>query len=61
MIRLQRILDSNTGTHLFEVAFMTWNTFFQAVCHVKDHQNVWDMFRYADCLVGGIDMSIPYL
>jgi hypothetical protein len=61
MIRLQRIQDMNTGLYLFEVAFLSWDTFFGSICNPEMYLNVWDMFQHAHCLIGGIDMSIPYL
>lgn len=61
MIRLQRLQDTYTGELLFEVAFLSWETFYEALYKPNSHSNVWAMFRHAHCLIGGIDMSIPYL
>jgi hypothetical protein len=40
---------------------MTWDTFFDALMDPERHKNVTAMLAASDCVIGGVDVSTPYM
>jgi hypothetical protein len=51
--------DSRTGS--FDIEFMAWETFFEAIMQPGDHSGVVQHLSEADLIIGGIDMTMSYL
>jgi hypothetical protein len=51
--------DSPSGS--FDIEFMAWEPFFNAVMQPGDHSGVLRHLSEADLVIGGIDMTISYL
>lgn len=60
MIRLKRFRDASKRP-LFEVVFANWNEFMEVIKNPHQSSSLITAIQHADCLIGGIDMSIPYL
>jgi hypothetical protein len=45
----------------FRVAFMLWETFFEAIMFPENHSDRLKNVFKADLVIGGVDMSISYL
>lgn len=56
MIRMCRLLINDLQA--FSVLFMDWNTFIKQLLKLPEE---WHIFRDADCIIGGADMSINYV
>ncbi len=61
MICLARSVNATNGHRQFNVHYMKWETFLQALLNPQNHQGAWDTLKQADCLIGGVDTSISYL
>jgi hypothetical protein len=61
MIRLARAKNINTGDKLFVVEYMSWSDFRNAMVEDLKNKRIWERFAQADCLVGGVDISLSYL
>ena len=61
MIRLARAKNINTGDTLFVVEYMSWSDFRNAMVEDLKNKRIWERFAQADCLVGGVDISLSYL
>lgn len=56
MMRLSTL--ENDGRSLFDVSYMSWNTFKNGILTLDD--NVINHLRSVDCIIGGIDYTIDY-
>jgi predicted RNA methylase len=63
MIRLARILHPGTNFRMFEVDFITWMEFRDAIIAGATGMDspIWPKISQATCLIGGVDVSLSYL
>jgi predicted RNA methylase len=63
MIRLARILHPGTNIQMFEVDFITWMEFRDAIIAgaIGMDKPIWPKISKATCLIGGVDVSLSYL
>jgi hypothetical protein len=61
MVRLARMRHPGTDIPMFQVEFMTWNTFREAMLNDVFDPAVWTTFARAHCVVGGVDTTLSYL
>jgi hypothetical protein len=61
MTLLSRWCDPRNNDKHFNVSYMTWDTFFEALMDPERHKNVTAMLAASDCVIGGVDVSTPYM
>jgi hypothetical protein len=61
MIRLAHAKNIDTGDNLFVVEYMSWSDFWNAMVADPQNKPIWERFAQADCLIGGVDISLSYL
>jgi hypothetical protein len=61
MTMLSRWGDPLDVNKRFNVSYMTWDTFFNAIMDPARHKNVTATLGASDCVIGGVDMSTPYM
>jgi hypothetical protein len=61
MIRLAHTKDISTGEELFVVKYMTWSDFRYAMIEDPQNLQLWQQLAQADCIIGGVDVSLSYL
>jgi hypothetical protein len=61
MIRLMRLIDGATKQKKFNVHFLTWDSFFNAMVGNEGHQDILQSLFQVDCIIGGVDMTVSYL
>jgi hypothetical protein len=61
MTLLGRWHDPRDANRRFTISYMTWATFFDAIMDPDIHKNVTAMLEASDCVVGGVDVSTPYM
>jgi hypothetical protein len=60
MIRLMRVRD-RSNQPLFEVLFVPWSDFLEAILQPSSTHEFWTLISSADCLIGGIDTTLSYM
>jgi hypothetical protein len=53
--------DHRDDNKRFIISYMTWDTFFDALMDPERHKNVTAMLAASDCVIGGVDVSTPYM
>jgi hypothetical protein len=64
MIRLMRAINPSTKGHLFDVTFLDWRSFCDALINVEnkqEHISTWQRISQSDCVIGGVDPTLSYL
>jgi hypothetical protein len=51
----------DTSKPRFEISYMAWPVFFAALNDPRTHRETWAMFASMDCVIGGIDLEVPYM
>jgi hypothetical protein len=52
---------THLGQNLFQVEYMPWERFFEALMNPQLHKAWWEGLREVDCIIGSADYSISYL
>ena len=53
--------DPEYGEKAFNVSYIRWNTFYDAVIDPDQHCDTMEIITNANCVIGGIDVSTPYM
>jgi hypothetical protein len=61
MICLGRMVYPTTGLKLFDVTYVRWVHFRDAMVDQSYSGTFWYKAAKADCLIGGVDISLSYL
>lgn len=61
MVRLSRTACKITGKNLFSVEYVNWEDFRDALIDKDYDGKFWVKVAMADCLIGGVDISLSYL
>ena len=61
MVQLMQSQNSSSKTNHFVVDFLDWETFFHAMMDRQAHSSTWKRMAQADCIIGGVDISISYM
>jgi hypothetical protein len=61
MHRWNRTTRMSNPDRLFDMLFMNWSEYFDALNEPTKHAERWTFFASMDCIIGGVDMDIHYL